>query len=215
MSESTTRRLAGARASWLLVVVAASSAGCLPEVFEERSLPPPPKPVSNWTMEEARQFKQFPLYWLGEAYQGLPLTSIRIAGPDYADDSVRYVRVSLWYGEPSVVRDSGVAYWNSPLEISIFHRCDQPPEYVLRFLDKEYLDDELIDGKQVLGVDAYVERYDDKNAALWFWTDRSAVHLVTWNADLDTERAARDLIPIAAESGVPPQTLPQPVSLDC
>lgn len=37
--------------------------------------PTPPKPVSNWTIEDARNFDQFPLHWLGESYQGLPLDS--------------------------------------------------------------------------------------------------------------------------------------------
>ena len=38
----------------------------------------PPKPVSNWTVEDARWFYEFPLYWLGESYQGLPLSSMRL-----------------------------------------------------------------------------------------------------------------------------------------
>src|SRR4030042_3000119 len=37
----------------------------------------------RWTIEDARQFDEFPLYWLGESYEGLPLTDIIRAKYEY------------------------------------------------------------------------------------------------------------------------------------
>src|SRR5437667_6297474 len=56
-----------------LPLFAAIVSGC----WENDPPPQPPKPESNWTLDDARSFDQFPLYWLGANYEGMPLTLIR------------------------------------------------------------------------------------------------------------------------------------------
>src|SRR4030042_3897602 len=92
MGRPAMRGLASVAAIGRLGVVAMPSAGCLLD-YE-----PPPKPVSNWTVEQARWFYKFPVYWLGESYQGLPLTSMRLT---VDGDDVTHTTFS--YGEPSLV----------------------------------------------------------------------------------------------------------------
>ncbi len=210
MIKPTRRDLARVFAFWVLGAIAATSAGCFLEEFGPP--PQPPKPVSNWTVEDARQFDEFPLYWLGETYQGLPLTSMRISGPAYTHN---YVNVSFIYGEPSPTGDNYSPSWIVPLEISIFHRCDNPPEEVIPRLDSEYLDEEEIIGIQVLGVDGYVVRYASGFDYLHVWSGHSAIFLDTWKTNFDIVQAGRELIPIAEDSGATPRRLPPPVLLTC
>ncbi len=195
---------------WLLGVIASTSAGCFLEEFGPP--PQPPKPVSNWAIEDARQFDEFPLYWLGETYQGLPLTSMRILTPAYDHD---YVIVEFIYGEPSPTGDTYSPSWNFPLEISIYHQCDNPPEEVIPRLDSEYLDEEEITGIQVLGVDGYVVRYAHDYDYLYIWSGDSAIFLDTWKTNFDIEQAGRELIPITEDSGATSRRLPPPVSIPC
>jgi hypothetical protein len=58
------------------------------------------QPEGTWTVYELERFRGFPVYWLGESYQGLPLTDIayvRDAGPpDGSRPPVEYV--ALVYG---------------------------------------------------------------------------------------------------------------------
>jgi hypothetical protein len=206
MARQTFRNLASVPAVGLLSVIATASAGCF------LSWDPPPKPVSNWTIEDARQFDAFPVYWLGEAYQGLPLTSMRILTPAYTHE---YVTVSIFYGEPSYAGDRFSGSWNPPLEISIYHRCDNPPEEVIPRLDSEFLEEEEISGTQVLGVDGYVVRYADDFDYLKIWSGRSAIFLDTWKTKFDIEQAARNLIPIIDDAGATLNPLPPPTTASC
>jgi len=48
----------------------------------------------DWTVEEARQFDDFPLYWLGDEYDGLPLTRTYKLRSPAIPDTVGFV-----YGE--------------------------------------------------------------------------------------------------------------------
>ena len=200
---SRTRRLAElvvfGLLGWVLFfgLLAAISVAC-PLVTD-----PPPKPVSNWTIEGARQFDEFPLYWMGETYRGLPLTSMRIRRPAYTHD---HVSVTFTYGELELLGGSISGSWHAPLEIDIYHRCDNSPEEVVPRLSDEYSDDEEVSQMNVLGVDGYVVRYPDWDY-LKTWSDRSAVFLQTWKTEFDIEEAGRDLVPITAGSGSIPQPL--------
>ncbi len=52
-----------------------------------------PESPGSWTTEDATKFEGFSLYWLGESYRGLPLTSIWRLEPSVAgspDDAVRF-----------------------------------------------------------------------------------------------------------------------------
>ncbi|TMB70885.1 MAG: hypothetical protein E6J43_00860 [Chloroflexi bacterium] len=176
-----------------LVAITWGTAGCF---FDD---PAPPKPVSNWTIAEARSFDQYDLYWLGNSYQGLPLTSMPLT-----KDGDGVLHASFFYGEPSLAGDSGGS-WYPPLEIDIQPYCGYPPE--------EH--DRSGDSVQIRGVNGYVERPSSREAYLVLWTGDSAINLRTWKSELDIEKAARDIFPIREDSGTTLQRFPAPTRTEC
>jgi hypothetical protein len=196
------RDLASVAAIGLLGVIAMTSAGCLLD-YE-----PPPKPVGNWTVEQARRFNEFQVYWLGESYRGLPLTSMRLTSDG---DGVTHTTFS--YGEPSLAGSPHSQDWVPPLEVDIQPYCGFPPEEFLSSAGK-YVESD-ISGVQIRGVDGYLERYSSDVASLFLWTGGSTVHLYAWKTELDIEEAARELIPIAGGAGAPPPPFPPPITTSC
>jgi hypothetical protein len=194
------RDLASVAAVGLLGVIAMTSAGC----FLDSE--PPPKPVSNWTVEDARGFNEFPLYWLGESYEGLPLTSMRLSTDG---DGVTHATFS--YGEPSLGGSPDSQSWGTPLEVDIQPYCGFSPE---EFLSYEEYEAEAI-GVQIRGVNGYLRRYSSREAYLFLWTGGSFIHLSTWKTELDVEQAARNLIPIAEGIGATLNPLPPPLPTSC
>ena len=91
----------------LVVVAGASVSGCHPGIIE-----------SNWTLEDAREFHEFSLFWLGESHEGLPLT-VTYRSQTVAQNIVRFV-----YGEPIRTQSA----WTAPLHILIQPYCDSTPE---------------------------------------------------------------------------------------
>jgi hypothetical protein len=67
-------------------------------------------PGGNFSLERARAFEEFPLYYAGEEVDGLPLTAVlrRDEGADY---------VSFVYGECTSSSDSGCA---PPVEVQVW-----------------------------------------------------------------------------------------------
>jgi hypothetical protein len=64
--------------------------------------------TGGWTIEEAREFEGFSLYWVGDSYEGLPLT--RIIGYRYDPEPP----------VPAVEAESSVSF--------IYGDCDPPPD---------------------------------------------------------------------------------------
>ncbi len=178
-----------------------TSAGCFLD-YE-----PPPKPASNWTVEDARGFNEFPLYWLGESYEGLPLASMRLSTDDAG---VRHA--TFFYGEASLAGGAPSQSWLPPLEVDIQPYCGFSPEDYLSY--EEYYEAEVI-SVQIRGVDGYLRRYSSRNAYLELWTGGSAINLSTWKTELDIEQAARDLIAIAEGIGATLNPLPPPLPTSC
>ena len=185
-----------------VVALAAMNLGC--ELLEPP--PTPPEPASNWTVQSARDYRAFPLYWLGETYEGLPLKAMRITTDG---DGVRHA--SFNYGEHIVFVDSG-ASWIPQLEVDIQPYCGFSPEEFLSY--GEYYDEEPID-IEIRGVEAYVRRHSASSASLVLWTGGSSVSLSTWKLEIDIEQAARDLIPIAQDAGRSFEELPPPAQTEC
>ena len=69
----------------------------------------------NWSIEDAREFDEFTLFWLGEEHQGLPLTDIIYA---QGENVVIFI-----YGTCKPSSDSGCA---PPLSLRI-EPCTQSP----------------------------------------------------------------------------------------
>ncbi len=185
----------------LVGLLAMTSAGC----FE--SPEPPPKPVSNWTVEGARGFNEFPLYWLGESYQGLTLTSIRLSTDG---DGVRHAEFN--YGEPNLADGSPSQSWISPLAVDIQPYCGFSPEE-FRSYEGVYLAEPV--SIQIRGASGYAKRYSDSEASLDLWTGGSAIDISTWKSKLDIEVAAADLIPITGDTAATLHPLPPPITTSC
>ncbi len=69
---------------------------------------------SNMSVEEARAFSEFPLYWLGQTYEGLELTTLR---------GVKNV-VTFMYGKCVIKGDGGCA---QPFQVIIRPLCLSRP----------------------------------------------------------------------------------------
>ena len=92
------------------------------------SAPPASAGQLRWTVEDARAFQGFPLYWLGESYEGLPLTTIirYQYDPDppkpaaHSENSVTFI-----YGSCTPSAAGGCP---PPLSIVVELYCMRPPE---------------------------------------------------------------------------------------
>ena len=164
---------------------------------------PPPKPVSNWTIDDARAFDEFHVYWLGDTYEGLPLTSL---GHSIDGDGVKHASFS--YGEPSYYGDADSGSWLSPLEVDIQPFCGFSPKEFRSYYD----DFESVD---VRGVNGYVQRYDYGWNYVDLWSGTSAIHIGTHKTEFDIEQVAGDLIPIAEDSGARLTPLPPLIANSC
>jgi hypothetical protein len=190
------------------VLAAATTQGCL-DYDDDDPERWPAKPVSNWDMQDARAFDEFELYWLGDSYEGLALTSMRT----YTDgDMVRHATFA--YGEPKYTGDAASGSWISPLEIDIQPYCGfSPKEYLSyeRFLESE------IEQIEVRGVGGYTEVYSENEdfGYLHLWTGSSHVGIDTWKTSFDIEKAARDLIPMSQDTGTSEGAFPPPTSEQC
>ncbi len=185
----------------LVGVIAMTSAACF------LGWDPPPKPVSNWTVDDARGFNEFSLYWLGDSYEELPLTSMRFS---IDGDGVRHA--IFFYGEPSLAGGAPSQSWLPPLEVDIQPYCGYSPE---EFLGHDRYVESDISSVRIRGVDGYLERYSSSEAILVLWTGGSTIHLSTWKTELDIEQAARNLIPIADDTSATLNPLPPPTTTSC
>ena len=139
-----------------------------------------PAPASagqiGWTLEDARQFNEFPLYWLGESYDGLPLTRIIRYRYDpeppipavTAEDSVAFI-----YGTCTPSPESGCA---PPLQIIVEPYCTRPPEIIAPLAN--------------VG-----SSFDIRGATAQWVTD----HLRIWTGDVSTTIFAAAEMPVAEQ----------------
>jgi hypothetical protein len=163
------------------------------------------KVESNWTVEDAKGFKDYPLYWLGENYQGLPLTVVQY-GKGTALETVGFV-----YGESSC---RGQSECSAPIWIRIHPYCQDSPVDVRRFLpaleDVGYQTSHIeIRGNDAIWVDI---------PRVYLWTGSSAISI---NGEADesgeslVKQAAQDLIPISEDVVGNLEPLPAPAMLAC
>jgi hypothetical protein len=85
------------------------------------------------TVDDIREFKEFPVYWLGESFQGLPLTAI--SRMDYPGRwpgeplyNLPWHEVSFTYGDCTIA--PGESSCPMPLSIHTRPYCEVPPEVV-------------------------------------------------------------------------------------
>ena len=160
-----------------------------------------PKLVSNWTVQDARAFDDFPLYWLGDSYNGLPLTGVT-HGKGTALETVGFV-----YGNSSC-DDSGCS---APIWVTIHPYCDSPPQDVRSFVSSLAEAGFEISDIEIRGVRGYLTSVP----RIYLWTGSSAIEVEGNAPDSAIEQAARDLIPIGQDFGTSEAPLPPPESGDC
>jgi hypothetical protein len=171
----------------------------------------PDPPESNWTLEEARQFDEFPLYWLGEDYQGLPLTAITRYEPATPTEAVVGDVVDFWYGEITY-KDSA---FNARVWIRIEPYCDgsdSSPEAVQSFLNGPLASAGfLISPIEIRGVEGYLVDMP----RLHLWAGPSAIQINSNDSTISMQQVAEDLFPVAEGPSASPHPLPPPISTEC
>ncbi len=88
----------------------------------------------RWTIGDARQFEEFTLYWLGESFQGLPLTEIvrhrYQPGPGTRPGMLGENIVLFVYGD--CTPSGGDGGCPVPLAVRVEPYCSRPPEMLAR-----------------------------------------------------------------------------------
>jgi len=75
-------------------------------------------------LDDARRFRDYPLYWLGETFEGLPLMAVQgVGGSGYSVDAVAFI-----YGDCTI--PPGGESCPVPLDIDILPHCKVPPAII-------------------------------------------------------------------------------------
>lgn len=163
-------------------------------------LTPPPQEYAQWSPDQVRSFNGFNALWLGETFQGLPLTRVfRFAAPSNAvpEDSITF-----FYGDCVVVGAEGGegGVCNYPLQVMVRPICYRKPEAIA-------------DEARQSGVLRVRENADAQYIAdgLRIWTGDVTVKIYGDTEDL--ERDAADALVSANGMGVSnaAEALPKPV----
>jgi len=106
--------------------------GCSTETDSQSSGTPTSGTLS---LEEAKEFKEFPVYWLGESFQDLPLERIsRYVWSDPSADSggldQSQDRFTLIYGKCTIPVGQDDGGCPVPLQVGITPYCKVPPDIV-------------------------------------------------------------------------------------
>ena len=89
----------------------------------DRSSPFMPKPRGNFSLEKARGFRNFPLYFAGESVRGLPLVAIhRIDAAPYPGEEVRQDDVTFLYGLCRATRERTCS---PPIQVQVWNACER------------------------------------------------------------------------------------------
>ena len=139
------------------------SLGSASDSTESQPLRTPGPPT--WTVEDARSFDDFTLYWLGEEIEGLPVTQItRYKFDDPVNPLSKEDSVSFIYGDctPRLDEETGCSV---PLSIRVEPRCSQ----AIRFTPGDFPGEDI----SVRGVPA---KYHDEDH-ITIWTDDVTVSI--------------------------------------
>lgn len=158
-------------------------------------LTPLSREYAHWEAQQARDFDQFPLYWVGEEFQGYPITDIirSVSGPDalVPEDSVTFL-----YG--TCTPPAGEGGCADPLQIVVEPYCFVPPS--------------LVGASNPIEVRGGAEAFNSDGWRLW--TGKVTVRIFAYLTDL--QLAAIDALVSANGMGPasPSELLPTP-DADC
>ena len=157
-------------------------------------------------VEDAREFDEFPVYWLGESFQGLPLE--RVARMDYPGRwpgeiyNVPWHEVSFSYGKCTI--PPGATGCPVPLTIHITPYCKVPPEIIA---------DAVKTGPPEEIREAMAQRTG--KSSMLVWTDNASIGIhATDEALLD--EAVRNLVRLNGDKpSSPEEALGAPDQIEC
>ena len=96
------------------------------------TMPATADPLTS-SIEDARKFDEFSVYWLGESFQGLPL--VRVTQMDYPGHAPGTIYNLPWHEVGFIYGNCTIAPGRSscpvPLTIAVRPYCEVPPEVVL------------------------------------------------------------------------------------
>jgi len=161
------------------------------------------QPVAAEKLQEARDFKEFPLYWLGESSDSLLLTNIARFGPETGTATMN--SVDLVYGTCTI--PPGGEGCTTPLSMVIEPVCWTLPETISGVKREDLFD---FRGAKAVWVD---------EGQLGIWTGDSAVFIFGYPRER-IEKAADEITPLGnvavalTDSKLPPPNFdkcPEPV----
>jgi hypothetical protein len=159
-----------------------------------------------WSVEDAREFEGFPVYWLGESFQGLPLVAVhrmdypgRWPGEIY---NVPWHEVSFDYGDCTIA--PGESSCPVPLTIAIRPYCEVPPEIVADAV-------KIGPAEEIRG--AVAQRTGTSQVRLWTSNVSIGIH-ATDSATADA--AAQNLVRLNGDKpSSPEEALGPPDEIEC
>ena len=159
-----------------------------------------------WSVEDAREFEEFPVYWLGESFQGLPLVAVhrmdypgRWPGEIY---NLPWHEVRFIYGDCTIA--PGETGCPAPLSMHTRPYCEVPPEVIA---------DAVKIGPPEVIRGAVVQRMGRSHMQLW--TSNVAIGIDATDETL-LEEAARNLVRLNGDKpSSPEEALGAPDQIEC
>jgi hypothetical protein len=161
----------------------------------------------QFSVEDARHFDEYPVYWLGESFQGLPLTDVArmdwpgaFPGKPYNDP---WHEVSFTYGDCDIA--PGEESCAMPLSVGVRPYCEVPPEVIAE--GAKTAPPEVIRG-------ATVQRL--ASGTLQMWTGNVTVNIAATDQD-NLMLAAQNLVRLNGDGkpSTPSENLGPPDEIDC
>lgn len=159
-----------------------------------------------WSVETARGFGEFPVYWVGQNYKGLPLTQIaRMDYPGAAPGkpgSRAWNEVSFTYGDCEIA--PGEESCAMPLTIDVRPYCDLRPEQVAP--EAKVGPEEVIRG-------AKVQKIQGNGARVW--TANVSIGIAA-TGEVNPGEVIRNLVRLnSGKPSNPGEALGPPDKIDC
>jgi hypothetical protein len=163
--------------------------------------------TATWSLEDAREFEEFPVYWLGESFHGLPLTDV--SRMDYEGAwpgeiyNLPWHEVSFTYGDCTIA--PGESSCPMPLSVHTRPYCEVPPEAIPNAMRAAAPEEEI--------RGAVVQRMGKSSVQLW--TSNVTIGIVTTEEGL-VDEAVRSLVRLNGDKpSSPEEALGPPDQVEC
>jgi hypothetical protein len=156
-------------------------------------------------VEDAREFDEFPVYWLGESFQGLPL--VRVTQMDYPGHAPGTIYNLPWHEVGFIYGNCTIAPGESscpvPLSIAVRPYCEVPPEVVVQVWTESL--------EEIRG--ALVHRMG--RSSMQVWTSNVSISINTTEEGL-LDEAVQNLVRLNGDKpSSPEEPLGPPDQIEC